>query len=103
MFIISLVTTLIAIPFIRNMLLEANITKKNYKGEIIPVGMGIVFIPVLIINSIILNFFIGSDARIQQLLLVFLVGILAMAAIGLIDDLIGNRDESGFKGHIKAL
>lgn len=103
MFIISLVTTLLTIPFIRNMLLEANITKRNYKGEIIPVGMGIVFIPVMIINSIFLNYFIGNDARIQQLLLVFLVGILAMGAIGLIDDLIGNRDQTGFKGHIKAL
>jgi len=102
-FIISILTTLITIPFIREMLLNANITRKNYKGDTIPVGMGIVFIPVIIINSIFLNYFIGNDSRIQQLLLVFLAGIMTMAIIGLIDDLIGNRDTTGFKGHIKAL
>jgi len=85
------------------MLVESNITRKNYKGDLIPVGMGIVFIPVVIINSIFLNYFIGNDARVQQLLLVFLAGIMTMATIGLIDDLIGNRDETGFKGHIKSL
>jgi len=102
-FIISILTTLVTIPFIKEMLLSANITRINYKGDIIPVGMGIVFIPVIIINSIFLNYFIGNDAKIQQLLLVFLVGIMTMASVGLIDDLIGNRDATGFKGHIKSL
>jgi len=102
-FTISILTTIITIPFIKDMLLSANITRKNYKGDIIPVGMGIVFIPVIIINSIFLNYFIGNDTRMQQLLLVFLVAIMTMATIGLIDDLIGNRDTTGFKGHIMSL
>src|SRR5690554_969722 len=85
------------------MLVMANITKKNYKGDVIPVGMGIVIIPVIIVNSIFLNYFLINNDKTQQLLLVFLVGIMTMAAVGLIDDLIGNRDETGFKGHILSL
>lgn len=102
-FIISLLVTIMTIPFTKEMLLSANITGKNYKGDIIPVGMGITFIPVIIINAIVFNYLFGNDSNIQQLLLVFLTGIMTMAAIGLIDDLIGNRDTLGFKGHIKSL
>lgn len=102
-FIISILATRISIPFIKEMLLSANITKSNYKGDTIPVGMGIVFIPVIIINSIFINYFIGNNSTVQQILLVFLTGIMTMATIGLIDDLVGNRDTTGFKGHIKSL
>lgn len=102
-FMISFLVTKLFLPFIRDMLLTANITGKNYKGEEIPVGIGMTFIPVLIVNGIVINYIFGNDAKIQQLLLIFLVGIMTMAAIGLIDDLIGNRDTLGFKGHIKAL
>ncbi|QUH20714.1 glycosyltransferase [Alkaliphilus sp. B6464] len=102
-FIISLLTTLMTIPFVKEMLLTANITGSNYKGDKIPVGMGITFVPVVIINGILFNYFIGNNANMQQLLLVFLIGIMTMAVIGLIDDLIGNRNTLGFKGHIKSL
>lgn len=99
-FFISLVSTLICIPFIKLMLVESNITRKNYKGDSIPVGMGIVIVPVIIINSIFLNFSINNDIENQKILLIFIVGIMTMASVGLIDDLIGNRDQTGFKGHI---
>lgn len=85
------------------MLLLANMTGENYKGHTIPVSMGITFIPVIIINAIVFNFFFRNDPNAQQLSLVFLVGIMTITAIGLVDDLMGNRDILGFKGHIKSL
>ena len=102
-FLISILITVLTIPFIKEMLLSANITKKNYKGDMIPVGMGIVFIPVSIMNSLLLSVTMGNNINDKGVLLIFLVGIMTMATIGLIDDLIGNRDSTGFKGHIKSL
>ncbi len=102
-FIIGLLTTIAIIPLIRNMLLSADVTEKNYKGHTIPVSMGITFIPVVIINTIILNYFFRNNSDAQQLLLVFLVGIMTIAVVGLIDDLAGSRSTLGFKGHIKSL
>ena len=102
-FVISLLTTVAVIPPIREMLLSANITEKNYKDHMIPVGMGITFIPVIIINAIVLRWFFRDDSDALQLLLIFLVGIMTVMTVGLIDDLIGNRDTLGLKGHIKSL
>ncbi len=102
-FIISLLITVTIIPFIRNMLLSANITEENYKGHIIPVSMGITFVPIIIINAIVLNYFFRNDSNTQQLLLVFLVGTMTIMVVGLVDDLIGDRETLGLKGHIKSL
>lgn len=102
-FIVNLSVTMIMIPPIKNMLLSSNITGKNYKDNIIPVGMGITFIPVVIINAIVLNYFFRDNPDAQQLLSVFLVGIMTVATVGLIDDLAGNRGTLGFKGHMKSL
>lgn len=102
-FIISLLITTITIPFIREMLLSANKTEENYKRHTIPVSMGVSLIPVVIINFIVLTYFFRKNSNGQELLLVFIVGVMTMAAMGLVDDLIGNRDTLGFKGHIKSL
>lgn len=102
-FIISLLITIIIIPFIKNMLLTANITGKNYKGHTIPTSMGITLAPVIIISAIVFNYFFRNDSDAQQLLLVFLVGAMTVMVVGLIDDLTGNRDTLGFRGHIKSL
>ncbi|MDI9475874.1 MAG: glycosyltransferase [Natronincolaceae bacterium] len=102
-FILSLLFTMIIIPPIRNMLLSSNITGENYKGHTIPVGMGIAFIPVVIINAVILNYFFRDNPDAQLSLLIFLVGIMTVATAGLIDDLAGSRETLGFKGHIRSL
>ncbi len=102
-FVISLLATIAVIPFIRGMLLSADITEKNYKNNIIPVGMGITFIPVIIINAIVLRWFFKDDPDALRLLLIFLAGIMTVMTMGLIDDLMGNRSTLGLRGHIKSL
>lgn len=94
--IISIIITSLTIPYIRNMLIKTKFTGENYKGESIPTGMGITFIPVMLINFIILIYFLQE---IIDTVLVFLVSISIMAFVGIIDDLLGNRNSSGFKGH----
>ena len=44
------------IPLFKSMLVNGNVIRPNYKNEMIPVGMGIVFLPMIIINSIVLRF-----------------------------------------------
>ena len=80
----------------------------------IPVGMGIVFLPMIIINSIILGFvtlnniwFVSSsnyNLNIVWLLCLalYIFSMMAMFFAGALDDLIGNRNVSGLKGHFKS-
>ena len=101
-FLLGLIGTYLMIPLFKNLLVESNCIRPNYKGEMIPVSMGIVFLPMIIINGIILAFF-TVDAVSMLCLFLFIFGIMAMFFAGIIDDTIGNRDVSGLKGHFKSL
>ena len=56
----GLLGTYAVIPLFRNLLIDSNVLRPNYKKDMIPVSMGIVFLPMLIINSIILAYFTNS-------------------------------------------
>ena len=101
-FILGLVGTYLMIPLFKNLIVESNCIRPNYKGEMIPVSMGIVFLPMIIINGIILAFF-TVDFISLSCLFIFIFGMMAMFFAGIIDDTIGNRDVSGLKGHFKSL
>ena len=99
---LGLIGTYLLIPMFKKLLVESNVIRPNYKGEMIPVSMGIVFLPMLIINGIIVAFF-TVDAISLLCLFLFIFGMMAMFFAGIIDDTIGNRDVSGLKGHFKSL
>ena len=101
-FALGLVGTYLMIPLFKNLLVESNCIRPNYKGEMIPVSMGLVFLPMIIINGIIVAFFTVDFVSIACLF-IFIFGIMAMFFAGIIDDTIGNRDVSGLKGHFKSL
>ena len=101
-FILGFVGTYLMIPLFKNLLVESNCIRPNYKGEMIPVSMGIVFLPMIIINGIIVAFFTVNFVS-SSLLFMFIFGIMSMFFAGIIDDTIGNRDVSGLKGHFKSL
>ncbi len=101
-FILGLAGTYLMIPLFKNLLIDSNVIRPNYKGEMIPVSMGIVFLPMLIINGIILAFFTVDTIGLLCLFL-FIFGIVCMFFAGILDDIIGNRDVSGLKGHFKSL
>jgi UDP-N-acetylmuramyl pentapeptide phosphotransferase/UDP-N-acetylglucosamine-1-phosphate transferase len=84
------------------MLVDAGIIRPNYKGEMIPVSMGIVFLPMLIIGSIILVF-TTADASKLTYYFMFDFALISMFFAGIIDDIIGNRGVSGLSGHFKSL
>ena len=101
-FLLGLIGTYLMIPLFKNLLVDSNCIRPNYKGEMIPVSMGIVFLPMIIINGIIVAFF-TVDFVSMTCLFLFIFGMMAMFFAGIIDDTIGNRDVSGLKGHFKSL
>lgn len=98
----GLLGTYAIIPLFKNLLIESNVLRPNYKKDMIPVSMGIVFLPMIIINGIILAFF-TQDYKNLLYLFMFIFGIISMFFAGVLDDIIGNRDVSGLKGHLKSL
>ena len=101
-FLLGLIGTYLMMPLFKNLLIDSNCIRPNYKGEMIPVSMGIVFLPMIIINGIIVAYF-TIDAISMLCLFLFIFGMMAMFFAGIIDDTIGNRDVSGLKGHFKSL
>ena len=94
--------SVISIPMVKYMLESCGLIRKNYRGEMIPVGMGIAFIPTLMVNSAILTYFNIEHDRLL-LIFVLLFAVMAMAFAGIMDDAIGNRDVTGLKGHFLSM
>lgn len=92
--------TLITLPLFLKLLTCAGATRPNYRGESIPVGMGLIFVFVYILVAFLLAYWAAGDL---VLLVLFLVGVVFFALLGLLDDLLGSRENRGLKGHFGAL
>lgn len=97
-FVLGFISTKIFIGFFKGMLTQAGIVRQNYMGIMIPVGMGLVFLPYIIMNACIAAYF--HDEKVVPY---YILGVIAMSLAGVVDDLVGDRSSSGFKGHFKAL
>ncbi len=81
------------------MLHEAKMLAKNYRGEIIPIAMGIIFVPIMLLNFLFF-FILYRDSH--TIFIIFLLPIVIMSFAGLIDDIIGNKNVSGLRGHFNS-
>lgn len=97
-FVLGFISTKIFMGFFKGMLVQSGIVRQNYMGTMIPVGMGLVFLPYIIINACIATYFFD-----EKLVPYYVLGVIAMSLAGVVDDLVGDRSSSGFKGHFKAL
>lgn len=102
LFCVGVAVTLLSIPMISKMLENSGMIRENYRGDMIPVGLGLVFIPTLVINSIIL---IYSNIVPEKIIMIYMLlfASIAMSFVGIIDDSLGNRGVTGLMGHFKAL
>lgn len=89
----------IVLFFLVRMLSEAKAVRKNYMGIDIPVSAGISFPFTLLIVYILLALPQWYDSSYH----LFLLAIVAISFLGFIDDMLGQRDALGFKGHFGAL
>ncbi|MCT4594681.1 MAG: glycosyl transferase [Anaeromicrobium sp.] len=97
-FIGAYIITRFSIKKILFLLETGDATRENYRKEKIPVSSGIFFVPLIIVNSI---FIILLEKNIEIIpLSIFLIGTITMAFLGLCDDLLGNRNITGLKGHL---
>ncbi|KAB3527378.1 glycosyltransferase [Alkaliphilus serpentinus] len=96
----SCITCLLFVPLVEDLLTGGNVLKENYKGKLIPAGMGIIIIPVLLINTILMMII---QPNTKEGLLIFLVGSFVMGFSGIIDDIVGNHSSRGLKGHLNSL
>ncbi|ACV62874.1 hypothetical protein Dtox_2045 [Desulfofarcimen acetoxidans DSM 771] len=110
-FLIGYIITLVLIKPIINMISTANFVRPNFRGENIPVGVGIIFLIsssfVITLNLLFLNIvphnltFLTAEEGFRYV--IFLAGIASITCLGLIDDNWGSRDTTGLKGHLLSL
>ena len=97
-FVIAVMTGKFFLSQIYNILFDSNMLQENFKGEKIPIGMGLFFIPSLIIFSMFFQSY-NNDTDINLIL----VGCILMAFVGYLDDSTVDKSNKGLKGHIKQL
>jgi len=85
--------------FLLPLLREAGAVRKNYQGIDIPVSAGLSF-PLALMLLLLAYALLGKSQNSYQLVL---FGLLAISFLGFIDDMLGQRDTLGFKGHFGAL
>jgi len=99
-FLISFLFSYLILPKIITIIQEASFLRLNYKNELIPVGVGIVFfLTTLLVITVFLPFLperasIKADA--------FLLAFAIFTCLGLVDDVWGSKVTSGLKGHLFA-
>lgn len=98
-FTISLLSSYIGSPMILDMLKRGKSTKTNYRGQEIPIGMGLIFV---LVQFLTLGIIIILKKENFQYTIFYLFAISLIGIIGLLDDLTGEEDIKGFKGHIKS-
>jgi len=100
----SWVISYLIFPYLISLLIEAGCTRENFRGKLVPVGSGILFLVTTLI-------IIGLTPLISQLktiylgpmILPLLALILGVGFLGLLDDLLGDRSVRGFVGHFRRL
>ncbi|PKQ28165.1 MAG: hypothetical protein CVT63_04155 [Candidatus Anoxymicrobium japonicum] len=91
------------LAMLRPLLAHPSLSRINYAGRDIPTAAGILFPAVYVPACVIILMVEGGGTQVfgvRESLLLLVVG---MCLLGLVDDVAGNRDARGFKGHFKAL
>lgn len=97
--VVSFAFTKMIVPVFIKIFSESGFVRPNFRGEQIPLGIGIVF---YVTSAFVVTLGravgkIGTEAH------VFLFAAGAMALFGLIDDVFGTKQASGLAGHLKKM
>jgi len=100
MLVLPFILTKFITPKIADLLISGGAVRKNYLGLQIPTATGIA---IVISSSVSLVLTAGIYDYIQLHVLLVLSALLGICLLGLLDDLIGTRDVTGLKGHLRLL
>jgi len=101
---VSFLVSLVFLKYLLSLLSSSTYTCLNFRNKLLPAGTGLLFPMVFLVTMILVAFFGGgSFSKISSSSLVLLVLILGLALLGVLDDLLGDRSISGFKGHFGEL
>lgn len=92
-------TEWVVLYLLLGMLSSVGAVARNYQGIDIPVSSGITFPMTLLIVYLGMSLFVPTPASLHLLLM----GLVFISFLGFIDDMLGQRDTLGFKGHFGAL
>lgn len=98
-FIAGLLVEAIVLYFLVDMLKENAAVRKNYLQIDIPISVGISFPFTLIIVFLLMDISRWYEVSYH----LFVLALVTMSLLGFIDDMLGQRDDLGFKGHFRAL
>jgi len=94
----ALILSLIGVPLTHRLLAGLKLRRRNFRGEYIPAGFGILLVIVAVpVYAVMLGHSATGCAGI------FLTAVIGFGAVGLIDDVFGSREVGGFTGHIGLL
>lgn len=106
MFLASFLATRGLLPLILSLLARAGLVRPNFRGDSIPVAGGIILIAVpvcfIMVAATVELFFRNAASLVWRQALLCLV-LLSFGLAGFIDDAIGTREQTGFKGHLASL
>lgn len=89
----------LVIFFLVGMLTQTGAVRKNFQGNDIPVSMGLSFPVVVMMVFLIYGLLQWYDDSYH----LYILALMAVSFLGFIDDMLGQRDTLGFKGHFGAL
>ncbi|SHF28952.1 UDP-N-acetylmuramyl pentapeptide phosphotransferase/UDP-N-acetylglucosamine-1-phosphate transferase [Desulfofundulus australicus DSM 11792] len=93
--------TRLFLPGLMGMIVEAGFVRPNFRGEVIPLGVGLVFSLATVACIVILYPFLPGQLQFSAL--AFSLALAAFTCLGLVDDVWGSRRDSGLKGHLRNL
>lgn len=99
-FIFGLLFSILILPIAINMFKSEKSIDVNYRGLKIPISVGIVFIYSQLFIVYLISLIVE---KLDNNIIMYLFSLVFMGMIGLLDDLIGNKDVKGFKGHISQI
>lgn len=99
-FLLSILSGYFITPFFIDIFVESKSVAKNYRGELVPQGIGVVFALCSLIWYV-LYLFIFDFLSTMAILALF--GFFVMSFVGFMDDMLGSREVTGIKGHFSTL
>lgn len=99
-FITAILLETVFIHIVLPMLARCGAVRENYRHDQIPVAGGLTFAGTILVSFVVIQLSNGYTGNRGAL---YLLAVTVMAFLGFIDDMLGQRDSLGFRGHFSRL